>query len=140
MRRAAVGVGIVILETKDRLGVMKSQRFAKRRVKHVRRHAGIELVNETEVGTNETSGSRRHVPVRAIDPERMARHDLLDECAGTAIVDRRADTHAFDVLAPVGKKPSFREDGGGKPVAARGKFRHLDGLARFDAVDQGEVG
>ena len=118
---------------------MKSQRFAERRVKHVRRHAGIELVNETEVGTNEASGSRRHIPVRAIDPEGMARHDLLDKCAGTAIVDRRTDAHAFDVLASVGEKPAFREDGGGKPVAARSEFRHLDGLARLDAVDQGEV-
>lgn len=75
--RAFVHVGRVVLEDHDDLRLVRRMAGAQGAVQHVRRHAGVVLVDEAQVGAHEAALADHRIARRGIGAQQVAPHDLL---------------------------------------------------------------
>ena len=137
VHRAAVHVRQVVLEGDDRRraraapAVCRSVGF-----EQVRRHAGVVLVDEAQVGTHEAAFAR--VGARRGGRERMAMHDLLEQRRGADA--GAAPAHVALAAARSFSSPPARTIALAKSSRPCSSSSSSIASPRTDAIEQAEVG
>jgi hypothetical protein len=141
VRRALGDIRGVVLERDDAVGLLQGERGAEGRVEQVRAHAGVVLVDEAPVGTNERAFAGLRIRRCELGRERMAGDDLLEQGA-------RCRRQRFPGSGPHIAHPALAEaqqaaalqDRRRERVAPLYQLVDRDRLACFDAVDETEIG
>ncbi len=139
MRLAAVGVGVVVLEAQDGVGLVQAQRVPERGAQHEAAHGGVDVMDEAQVGAHEAALAGRDGRGHVGRAHGVPGQDL----GGQGLRARRQQVgrpHVAQPCPPVGEQPAGPQHGGGDGIAAGHQLLDVDRVSRPDAVDQVHVG
>ncbi len=124
VHRAALDVGMVVLEADDALRIVQRVAVTEMPVQQRSAHAGVDLVDEAPVGAHEAG------------LQRMALDDLVEQRFRAVRWPRRFARRP----QAMGQQPAGAQDGRGLRLAIDEQLVERDVIAAPNAIDQTQVG
>ena len=140
MDRAAVEVAEVVFEANDAGLVFERQRRAVFGVEQVRRHRGVLLMDEPQVGGDKTTVAHSARCRQRGRGQRMARDDLVEQRHRPRRLGQRRRRQRSRCAAAEFEQATGTDDLRGQRVAVSEQFIQLDRLAARQSVGQAQVG